>query len=207
MVSQSLLTSRETIEFALPHLVKLSNQQLSWLDNQNLSHSLAHQDEDPTFWPSLFKKFFKLWPVRHILWPHMPRDLALTEVEQRLVTEGEDQLKAYITAFFELNRILSNTEVATHVAHWSIEQFDWLNDKIDWYLSVVFDAELRFFWPAVFEFFFVMWPVYEVLWPTMSASQVLTGIQQHFVSAAEEQCKLCIKAFFRTHAYSYLVYL
>lgn len=142
MVSQSLLISRETIEFALPHLAKLSNQQLLWLDNQHLLHSIAHQDEDPTFWPSLFKNFFKLRPICHILWPNMPRDLALMEVEQHLVTEGEDQLKAigaiifiimiwtnpalfqYITAFFKLNHILTNTKVMTHAAHWSIEQFN-----------------------------------------------------------------------------------
>lgn len=104
----------------------------------------------------------------------MPRDLALMEVEQHLVTEGEDQLKAigaiifiimiwtnpalfqYITAFFKLNRILTNTKVVTHAAHWSIEQFNLLNDQIDWYISVMFDAELRLFWPAIFEFFFIM---------------------------------------------------
>ncbi|KAG2749910.1 hypothetical protein P692DRAFT_20873518 [Suillus brevipes Sb2] len=183
----------------------LSADQVSWLEEQDPSRSWAHQDDDTSFLPSVFERFFVRWPVRKMMWPSIPTHHRLTEEDVKLEQDGENQLKAYITAFFELRRILSDSNVAIDGGNWTVDQSVWLADHIDTYISAVLAADLNSFWCSVFDFFFQVWPIRDVLWPTMPASRDLTGIQRRFLSVAEEQYKRRLKAFFRTHAYSQIL--
>jgi hypothetical protein len=72
----------------------LSADQVSWLAEQDRSRSWAHQDEDASFLPSVFERFFVLWPVRKMMWPSIPTHRRLTEEDRQLEQEGENRMKA-----------------------------------------------------------------------------------------------------------------
>ncbi|KIK31767.1 hypothetical protein CY34DRAFT_111243 [Suillus luteus UH-Slu-Lm8-n1] len=74
------------------HIGHWSIEQYVWLDERRVWHVVADALEDvETFWMILFSDFFTIWPVRAFLWPTLAADRPLSTVQQRLVTEAEEQ--------------------------------------------------------------------------------------------------------------------
>jgi hypothetical protein len=87
-------SQRTTVNLTEINVADFSMEQLIWLDDQTRSLSWAEQDEDKNFWPFLFQRFFARWPVRRTIWPSMSRRSVLTEEEEEIVYEGEQNLQA-----------------------------------------------------------------------------------------------------------------
>lgn len=74
---------------------------------------------------------------------------------------------------------------------WTHEQVDWLEDRLATYKAARQEDEyLATFWISLFDNFLTLWPVHEILWPTMPRDKRFTITQQRFVFEAEAQCKL-----------------
>ncbi|KAG2754077.1 hypothetical protein P692DRAFT_20870191 [Suillus brevipes Sb2] len=64
-----------------------------------MSSSLSNVFDFAMFWTILFEDF-TIWPVRKFLWPILADVQHLTTVQQRLVTEAEEQCRQSIKAFY-----------------------------------------------------------------------------------------------------------
>jgi hypothetical protein len=84
---------------------------------------------------------------------------------------------------------MGNPHSTGDVGNLTIEQYNWLVDQLDSYISSIFLAHVEDFWSSIFTHFFDMWPERDVLWPTMSANRILSRMQMRSVVAAEEQHK------------------
>ncbi|KAG2045577.1 hypothetical protein BDR06DRAFT_1015511 [Suillus hirtellus] len=79
-----------------------SNDQREWLKARVSSYVTArHNDELHIFRPSLFEHFFRVWPVRHFLWPTKPAWQVLTRAERHCVSDGEREFAICIIIFFD----------------------------------------------------------------------------------------------------------
>jgi hypothetical protein len=81
--------------------------------------------------------------------------------------------------------------VPRHVGDWTLEQLDWLEDRRAWHTAARHDEEvMTTFWISLFDDFLSLWPVRQILWPTMDDNKRINISQQRFVFEAEGQCKL-----------------
>lgn len=188
-----------------------SIDQLEWLDEHYSTYETLHKQSDlSSFWPSLFTNFFKRWPIHKTSSPTMRKTHQLSNTEDYSLSEAEKQCKFIsvlsiknifhykpfslvknIQSFFNNKRTLQGTALlALVVGDWTNEQIDWLNDHRTSYLAARKDDEFSTFWNFLSYEFLSLWPVRDVLWPTMPDNKPDTLSQQRFVFEAEAQRKL-----------------
>ncbi|KAG2739318.1 hypothetical protein P692DRAFT_20881832 [Suillus brevipes Sb2] len=174
-------------------------EQIQHLDiRYSAYHHAYKQGTLSTFWPAVFANFLNRWPVQKTLWPTMRDSHNLTAAELRVILDGEKYCKFCIQMFFNNRRTLGGRSLLPrHVGDWTLEQIDWLEDRRAWHTAARHDEEvLTTFWISLFDDFLSLWPVRQILWPTMDDNKRITISQQRFVFEAEGQCKLCLKSYF-----------
>lgn len=115
LVSMTLVLSVSQISFVtMPTNSRISVVgdwtacQLEWLEDQEESYLEAYTEEQISFFPDLYHRYFALWPVRRTLWPSRPSSHRLSRTQRKRVYEAEDYCKTVrFTCDWTLNPLIT----------------------------------------------------------------------------------------------------